>query len=130
MNWNKDELFEIAKWQRWTIYSIIASWVGRFVLGALSFPINLFAVYTLWKLSASLRVNPWWVGGVLMLSVVGMVATLTGNQGVGVLLLLLAVIGNLGGLVWLNARATKILTQAGVKVGFLGANPNDVTALP
>jgi len=109
------ELQEIAKYHRLLLWSILAAVVAN--LSSLSLgdqPIGLlvyfaaaaFQIFTLYKLGTSLKLSVVW----MVLFVVGLFVPLLG------LLILLS----------MHDKAMKAMKAAGVKVGFMGADPNSI----
>jgi sugar phosphate permease len=105
------ELREIAKAQKLLIWSVAAGILSFFVIATrmgilISLAISIFQIFALYKLGTALKLSVVW----LVLFAVGMFIPLLN------LLLLLST----------NEKANKALKVAGVKVGFMGANPDDI----
>jgi hypothetical protein len=109
------ELQEIAKYHRLLLWSILAAVVAN--LSRLSLgdqPIGLlvyfaaaaFQIFTLYKLGTSLKLSVVW----MVLLMVGLFLPFMG------LLILLTI----------HDKAMKAMKAAGVKVGFMGADPNSI----
>ncbi|MEG4054886.1 hypothetical protein QUA57_05100 [Microcoleus sp. Pol7_B2] len=109
------ELQEIAKYHRLLLWSILAAFVAnlsRFSLG--DQPIGLlvyflaaaFQIFALYKLGTSLKLSVVW----MVLLMVGLFLPFMG------LLILLSI----------HDKAMKAMKAAGVKVGFMGADPNSI----
>jgi hypothetical protein len=109
------ELQEIAKYHRLVLWSILAAIVAN--LSRLSLgdqPIGLlvyfaaaaFQIFALYKLGTSLKISVVW----MILFIIGLFVPLLG------LLILLS----------MHDKAMKAMKAAGVKVGFMGADPNTI----
>lgn len=109
------ELQEIAKYHRLLLWSILAALVanlshlflGDQPIGLLVyFAAAAFQIFTLYKLATSLKLSVVW----MVLFMVGLFVPLLG------LLILLSI----------HDKAIKAMKAAGVKVGFMGADPNSI----
>ncbi|MDB9421139.1 MAG: hypothetical protein EWV55_17250 [Microcystis viridis Mv_BB_P_19951000_S69] len=109
------ELQEIARYHRLLLWSILAAIVAnlsRLSLGdqpiglLVYFAAAVFQIFALYKLGRSLKFSAVW----MVLFIVGSLVPL-----LGLLILLL-----------MHNRAMKAMKSAGVKVGFMGADPNSI----
>ena len=109
------DLQEIAKYHRLLLWSILAALVAnlsRLSLGnepiglLIYFAAAAFQIFTLYKLATSLKLSVVW----MVLFMVGLFVPLLG------LLILFS----------LHDKAMKAMKAAGVKVGFMGADPNSI----
>jgi len=109
------ELQEIAKYHRLLLWSILAAVVAnlsRLFLGdqpiglLVYFAAAAFQIFTLYKLGTSLKLSVVW----MVLLMVGLFLPFMG------LLILLTI----------HDKAMKAMKAAGVKVGFMGADPNSI----
>lgn len=110
--YTSSQLREIAKYQRLVLWSVLANLLSIFVisiqgLGVLiSIALAVFQIYSLYKLANSLKESTVSIA----LFIIGLFIPL-----VGLLVLL-----------YINSKATKALQNAGIKVGLMGANPDDI----
>jgi hypothetical protein len=109
------ELQEIAKYHRLLLWSILAAFVAnlsRLYLGdqpiglLVYFPAAAFQIFMIYKLGTSLKLSVVW----MVLLMVGLFLPFMG------LLILLSI----------HDKAMKAMKAAGVKVGFMGADPNSI----
>jgi Mn2+/Fe2+ NRAMP family transporter len=116
---NRDKLQRVAKYQRWVIFALLANIV-----------VNILAFGTM---TQSLPVRL----GVLVISLVVVVFAITSivllakeviNIGVAILcgILMFVPCVSLIVLLVVNQKATSYLQQHGIKVGFLGVDPNSI----
>jgi hypothetical protein len=109
------ELQEIAKYHRLLLWSLLVAlvanlshlYLGDQPIGLLVyFPAAAFQIFTLYKLGTSLKLSVVW----MVLLMVGLFLPFMG------LLILLSI----------HDKAMKAMKAAGVKVGFMGADPNSI----
>jgi hypothetical protein len=109
------ELQEIAKYHRLLLWSILVGFVAnlfRLYLGeqpiglVVYFAAAAFQIFTVYKLGTSLKLSVVW----MVLLMVGLFLPFIG------LLILLSI----------HDKAMKAMKAAGVKVGFMGADPNSI----
>jgi hypothetical protein len=114
-NFSRLEIQEIAKNHKlllWSILSAIAANLARFYLGnqpiglLIYFAIAIFQIFALYKLGRSLKLS------VLLMAL--LIACLFVPL-LGLLILL-----------FIHEKAMKVMKSAGVKVGFMGADPNSI----
>lgn len=114
-NFSRSELQEIARYHRLLLWSILIAIVAnlcRFVLENQSisllvyFSAAIFQIFVLYKLGRSLKLSIVW----MVLFIVGLFVPLLG------LLILLS----------MHDKAMKAMKSSGVKVGFMGADPNSI----
>ncbi len=109
------ELREIAKYHRLLLWSILAAIVAnlaRLTLGSQSigllvfFAAAAFQIFSLFQLGRALKISVVW----MVLLIVGLFVPL-----LGLVILLL-----------MHNQVMKVMKSAGVKVGFMGADPNSI----
>lgn len=109
------ELREIAKYHKLLLWSILVAIVAnlsplslgdQFISSLIYFSAAVFQIFSLYKLGRSLKLSVVW----MVLLMVGLFIPLLG------LLILL----------FMHNEAMKAMKSAGVKVGFMGADPNSI----
>lgn len=108
--YSKNDLLEIARWQRLVIWVVLASLVSGAAaalaseLVFLPIAITVLSLYFIYRLAAALKDgDPW---GYVILSIVPCISLIA--------------------LLYLNSKATAALRTCGVKVGLAGARSQDL----
>jgi hypothetical protein len=117
---DREKLRRVAKYQQWVLYALLAT---------ICINITSFAA----RQADSLVVNLVVLVVALAIAIVSMVAIFLlanelYNAGIGVLCAILMIVPCIAllTLVIVNGKATSFLQQHGIKVGFMGANPNSI----
>lgn len=117
----RSNIIEIARYQRGLLFVIL-----------FRFPMELAAILGLVPPNNISMIIFALIGLVLLVAILFMIIQLLGAMSYGFITVLLCVILvffpmiGLITLLVINGRATKILREAGLKVGFMGVNPNDL----
>jgi hypothetical protein len=116
---DRENLRAVAKYQRWVMYSLLAN---------LAVNIAFFATGALDPIIRALMLIPMLAIAGFSIVSVALLASRLMNTAVAVLcgILVLFPCISLITLLIVNQKATTYLQQHGVKVGFLGANPNTI----
>lgn len=108
-----EERRRIAKFQKLVLWSVLANILSIFIVSAIprlgiliSLSLIIFQIYSIYNLGKALKLSMAWI----VLFLIGLFIPLVG------LLCLLSI----------NSQATKALQDAGVKVGLMGANPDEI----
>jgi len=118
---DREKLRRVARYQQWVLYALLANILNTVLLFANALAVKSEIMATFWSLLA------------LVIAVAAMVAIFllakeVYNVVVGVLCAILMVFPciSLLTLAIVNSKATAYLQQRGVKVGFMGVNPDTI----
>ena len=123
---DREKLRRVAKYQKWVIYALLVNIVMNIALNAVAMSAQQPGAGSLLILLGILFVALI-IAGITMVAVF-MLANAVYSAAGGVLCAILMLIPcvSLITLLVLNSRATTVLQQGGVKVGFMGANPDQI----
>lgn len=114
-----DNLFRIAKYQRWVILALIVNiCLTIFIFSNLGKPVLVSPAMRLIDLASAILM----IGSVFMLAKEFTNVILAAFSAITMIVPILSLII----LLTFNQKATKYLSERGVKVGFFGANPNRI----
>ncbi len=123
---DREKLRRVAKYQKWVIYALLVNIVMNIALNAVAMSAQQPGAGSLLIFLGVLFVALI-IAGITMVAVF-MLANEVYSAAGGVLCAILMLIPcvSLITLLVLNSRATTVLQQGGVKVGFMGANPDQI----
>jgi hypothetical protein len=99
--WTKQNVLEVAKFQKWVIWMILISLVAMFIPFA-TIVTGIIQLYFIFKLATALRLSAWGYIIMAFIPLIGLIA-----------------------LLHLNGKATKKLKASGIRVGLMGARMED-----
>lgn len=124
--WTRVEIVEIAKWQRYVMWLILAQIAGflLFVAAAFAGPACRAVIDALGLLLLAGLVAV----GVLTICSVYKMAKALRKESTAIVYALLALISWIGLilLLSLSSQATRVLQENGIRVGLMGGNPDDI----